>query len=266
MLLCVAWWLLAKGQYADEKQILAHSRPSLCYRHQKTPTNQYFLLTGFLSVIAQQSPPSKLQPQLLQQTGRRFCYRSKSNQVINLLIDRMQLCSLVFVVTVAIAFVLWRTAFVFARVTFVFVAAIVFASVFGIQALALFAAKCRMTKFNTHIRQQFLAHCAPSYLNQQNPTNQYFLTTGFLSDFSQQSPPSYSQPQLLQGVTFDSSVTQTTTHVHVVKALTCFRRRSCHRLCISPHHKSLCSWGQTCVRSLIKHKSISSLIPPLLLP
>ena len=69
----------------------------------------------------------------------------------------MQLCSLVFVVTVAIAFVVRRTALIFARVTFVLVAAIVFASVFGILALAFFAATCRMTKFNTHIRQQFLA-------------------------------------------------------------------------------------------------------------
>ena len=61
----------------------------------------------------------------------------------------MQLCSLVYVVTVAIAFVVRRTAFVVAA-TFFFVATIVFSSVFssvfGIQALALFAATCRMTK------------------------------------------------------------------------------------------------------------------------
>ena len=85
------------------------------------------------------------------------------------------------------------------------------------------------------------SHTILSFRHQQNPTNQYFVFTGFPSDFLQQSPPSYWQPQLLQGMTCDSSVTQTTTHANVVKALTCFRRHSCHRLCISPHHNPLCS-------------------------
>ena len=101
-----------------------------------------------------------------------------------------------------------------------------------------FAKSIRIYDTNAHP-----SHTILSFRHQQNPTNQYFVFTGFPSDLAQQSPPSYWQPQLLQGITVDSSVTQTTTHANVVKALTCYCRRSCHRLCSPSQHNSLCSWG-----------------------
>ena len=70
--------------------------------------------------------------------------------MIKLPIDRTQLCLLVFVVTVAIAFVFSRTTFIFGCVTFV--------GLGGIKTLALFAAMCCMAvprEVDEHMRQKF---------------------------------------------------------------------------------------------------------------